>query len=409
MALEAVAIHLTIVLTRLGVHKGGSLQNAMAFIECVIKLIATLLIVFGSRWARAEDIALSVRAVGMGNAFTAIVDNHDSVFYNPAGLAKQSGFGWTILDPAIGINNIDSYSEYSDILDTTGSTANLLNQFYGEAITAYLGGNKTMMNIGGLTFGAYGLSNANFLLSNPAYPSMNAMYNVDYGFVVGWGMEFVPQMFALGLQARKVTRQGGTVPIGVSTLATLNSQDIEDQLNRTGSAYAADLGANLSFPVALNPTFSFVWRDMGMTTFKNDDPTKTPPARVNQEMILGLGFKWDSTLMGISTAFDYRYSNDTDMQLGKKLNFGMEFNFPLLDVRGGFHQGYLSYGASFDMLFMRIDAASYSVELGEYPGQLEDRRYMLQVTFEFGIDPSLDFAKISRPGALNNHKRKQRR
>jgi hypothetical protein len=29
---------------------------------------------------------------------------------------------------------------------------------------------------------------------------------------------------------------------------------------------------------------------------------------------------------------------------------------------------------------------TYGVELGEYPGQLEDRRYLASVTLEFGFD-----------------------
>jgi len=88
---------------------------------------------------------------------------------------------------------------------------------------------------------------------------------------------------------------------------------------------------------------------------------------------------------------------------------GIEFSWPVLDVRGGFHQGYYSLGAGFDLWLMRVDAATYGVELGAYPGQLEDRRYMMQVTFEFGIDPgSFSFFKLSRP-SVKNHSRKQRR
>ena len=84
------------------------------------------------------------------------------------------------------------------------------------------------------------------------------------------------------------------------------------------------------------------------------------------------------------------------MQLGKKVNMGVEFSWPLIDVRAGFHQGYYTLGTSFDLWVMRIDAATYGVELGEFPGQLEDRRYMVQVTFEFGIDPgNFSFFKLS--------------
>jgi hypothetical protein len=74
--------------------------------------------------------------------------------------------------------------------------------------------------------------------------------------------------------------------------------------------------------------------------------------------------------------------------MGKKINLGLELSWPIIDVRGGFQQGYLSYGVGCDIWLFRLDLASYGVELGEYPGQLEDRRYMLQMTFDFGVDPS---------------------
>ena len=172
--------------------------------------------------------------------------------------------------------------------------------------------------------------------------------------------------------------------------------------------YAFDVGANLSFPGALKPTISFSWRDMGNTSFTPDDG-KTAPSDVKQEQIIGLGLNFESTLMDIKPAIDYRFLNDSNIQLGKKLNMGVELSMPLIDIRAGLHQGYYTLGTSFDLWMFRVDAATYGVELGEYPGQLEDRRYMVQFAFEFGIDPgSFSFFKLSRP-SIKNHRRKLRR
>jgi len=374
-------------------------------LEGVFKAVMILLILFGQRWAQAADIALSARALGMGNAYTAIVGNDDAIFYNPAGFAQLEGLRWTILDPAIGINNGDSFEEYRDLLDS-GDMAATLNRFYEEDVSAYLGASKSLFSLSSFVFGAYGVADANFSLNNPALPTLLASYRTDYGFVLGWGKEFIPETLTVGVQARQVTRVGGEVPIGASTLASLDSEDIESQLARRGDAYAFDLGVNWSLPVALKPTMSFVWRDVGTTTFRPLDNALAPSA-TEQEMILGLGFKWESTLLDINTAFDYRYSNQAG-QVGKKINMGIEFNMPLLDLRGGFHQGYYTAGLSFDMWLLRIDAATYGVELGAYPGQMEDRRYMLQFALQFAINPDFSFIKLARPGR-GKHGRKLRR
>ncbi len=366
-----------------------------------------LLLIFMTQQALAADIGLSVRALGMGNAYTAIVNDGDSIFYNPAGLAKMTGFRWTIIDPALGTDAIDSYQDYIDLASENDDVSQIINDLYGEDMTVYSGA-KSLFSIGSFAFGAYGVVDGNFLINNPVFPNIRTNYRVDYGFVAGGGLNLVPDMLDVGFQARRVTRQGGQIPIGVSTIATLNSESIQNEFNRTGIGYAFDFGATLSFPGALKPTVSFTWRDMGNTSF---EPTgdALAPRPVEQEQIIGLGLTYESLLMDIRPTIDYRFLNDTEMQLGKKINMGIEFSWPVLDVRGGFHQGYYSLGAGFDLWLMRVDAATYGVELGAYPGQLEDRRYMMQVTFEFGIDPgSFSFFKLSRP-SVKNHSRKQRR
>ncbi len=373
------------------------MRDALSFFICL----------FFSQSLVAADIGLSTRALGMGNAYTAVVNNSDAIFYNPAGLAKMGGFRWTILDPAIGTNTYDSYQRYLDIAEDSSDVQQIINDLYGEEITVYSGA-KSLLSFGGFAFGAYGLVDGNFLVNNPVFPNIETSYRADYGFVAGAGFDLVPEFLQIGLQARRVTRQGGSVPIGVATIATLNSSTIQDELNKSGIGYGFDWGITMVFPGALKPTLAFTWRDMGNTSFEPTDGA-TAPEPVQQEQVIGLGLNYESLLMDIRPAIDFRFLNDSGMQLGKKINMGIEFSWPILDIRGGFQQGYYSLGTSFDLWVFRVDAATYGVELGEYPGQLEDRRYMIQLSFDFGIDPgNFSFFKMSRP-STKNHSRKLRR
>lgn len=372
-----------------------------------MKGFSTLLILIFCWQVRAADIGLSARALGMGNAYTAVVNNSDAIFYNPAGLAKMSGFRWTIFDPGLATNSYNSYQKFADIAANSSDVNQIISDLYGEKVNVYTGA-KSLMSIGSFAFGAYGVVDGNFLVNNPVFPNIETEYRVDYGFVAGGGFELIPKWLNIGVQARRVTRKGGSVPIGVATIATLDSQTIQNQLNRSGIGYAFDWGATLQFPGALKPTVAFTWRDMGNTTFQ---PTSgaTAPEPVQQEHILGLGLNYESLFMDVRPAIDYRFLNNSNMQIGNKINMGIEFGFPMLDLRGGFQQGYLSYGTSFDLWLMRVDIASYGVELGQYPGQQEDRRYMLQISFDFSIDPgNFSFFKMGRP-SVKNHSRKLRR
>ena len=88
----------------------------------------------------------------------------------------------------------------------------------------------------------------------------------------------------------------------------------------------------------------------------------------------------------MTLAGDYRYALNSDIDDGRKLNAGLEISLPLLDLRGGVHQGYLTYGVGLNLGLFKINAASYGVELGAKAGQSEDRRFSANVIFEFGYD-----------------------
>jgi hypothetical protein len=109
--------------------------------------------------------------------------------------------------------------------------------------------------------------------------------------------------------------------------------------------------------------------------------------------VVGMAGDLRLPFVAIRPAFDVRHITDQDMQLFRKFNFGVEISLPLIDIRAGYSEGYLAYGAGMSFGPIRVDGASYGVELGDYPGQIEDRRYMAQVTIEldlgsFGVDDS---------------------
>jgi hypothetical protein len=116
-------------------------------------------------------------------------------------------------------------------------------------------------------------------------------------------------------------------------------------------------------------------------------------------------------LVTITPAVDFTYADRPDIQLGNKIHLGVEVALPLISIRAGINQGYYTAGAGLDLGLIRADVATYGVELGEYPGQQEDRRYVAQVTFELGFDPSRFFGGSSgKSGSGGGRSRlKQRR
>lgn len=329
----------------------------------------------------------SARALGMGNAQTAIVRDGDAIFYNPAGLARVSGIHWTLLDPRASINNPQNLELATDMkFDDVEAT---LNKLYGKRVWAGVGGGKSAIWLPYFGVAAYQNSEVGIFTGARPNPRLELDTYFDYGGAVGFAADIVPSIFSIGATVRYINRTGAKQNVGPATLANLSSDDLRGQLERRGTGYAADFGALLRIPGPISPSVSFVYRDAGVTTFSHEEGVGAP-ASVPSEMIIGAGMIMDLPLVTITPAIDFRYVNWIGVHTGLNINAGVEVELPLLSLRGGVSQGYYTAGAGVDIGFLRADVATWAVELGAYPGQHPDRRYMGQVTIELGFDaPSL--------------------
>jgi hypothetical protein len=367
-------------------------------------LLGSLLLLSGRVYAmELFDRNFSVRAMGMGNAYVPLARGTDALFYNPAGLATTKEVSLTALKFRLGIDSIDAYQ---DALDFNGSGyANMLRQFYGKKLwlsTGVLSGFSTP-NFAAAAFDSFNMSGD---LSNPALPSFEVNLVNDYGIATGFGVELAPG-FAMGFTAKRINRIGSSNDIPVSALATLTDSDLMDQLDNRGLGYSLDLGTSVTFPSPVKPTLSFVMKDLGNTTFTLDKGVRKPPTDIG-EMIAGLSLELEAPGMTVTPVFEMRHiGSEETIQLGKKIHVGLEIDLPVFDLRGGFSQGYYTAGLGMDLGLITLDFATYGVELGEYPGQQEDRRYVLEMTIDFGFDPSNGtFLGLNKD---NRKKLKQRR
>ncbi len=364
-----------------------------------------LLLVFFSIPCFADELLVRgryVRALGMGNVHSMFAENENALIYNPAALSRISGINFTIMDPMGGLNGIDKIEEYSDALDAD-SYVETLRTFYGEQV--YLaGGMKSSFFTKHFAVSLYGDSEMSIFLEDPAFPTMNVRYQIDYG--VNFGFSFpLFEFLEFGLGARTITRRGGQAPIGIDTLESLDNDDVVEALDLRGNGYGFDVGFLFQVPTGMKPLVSLVYHNVGGVSFSDDTGNGAPPS-IPAYMVAGFGVEIDSTLVTIRPGFEYTHINFTEEQDGKKINLGVEIEFPLFELRAGLHQGYYTLGAGVDLKFIRIDAATYGVELGEYPGQLEDRRFMLQLTMGLGFDLGMNFQGF---GGINQKRLKQRR
>lgn len=342
-----------------------------------------LIFVFRAQsWAaETSEINRSVRALGMGNAFTAVVDDHTALFYNPAGLSRVTGINLRVFGINAGAGGVDNLTKLKD-LKSEEKFSETVQELYGEQLYVGAGGGS-FVSIPGFAAGVYDHLEASIQISNPVYPTIDTNVINDLGYTAGFGLPIGP-FLAAGMNLRYIKRTGARGTYSGATVADLDSEAIVSDTMRWGRGYAADIGANLTIPAPLiKGVLSAVWKNVGETQFKSENGSEVPSEP--SEMIVGAAVDFDAGLVSVTPAIDFKYLNRDDLQLARKINFGIEIGLPLLDIRGGFSQGYYTAGAGVNLGLFQVNAATYGVELGEYPGQIEDRRYVIEFSMDLGI------------------------
>ena len=351
---------------------------------------AVLSLAIASGHAHAADLGegwTSVRALGMGNAYTAVVDDSDAMFYNPANMCQIKGINWTVFDPRAGLNGMETMESVQKLQAINDDVPGTLNQLYGKTIWAG-GGVKSALTMPCFGLGLFVNTEAGYYQQSPSNTTINLNWYFDYGIVTAGAIQLIPGVFSLGLGIKRINRTGRTSPLGVATLAGLNAETLQAELKRRGTGYAIDVASTIRIPGPVSPAFSVVYHNLGNSQFTHEEGAGAPPT-VEAELVMGGSITIDAAFITITPALDMRHVLNKKAQTGKKINAGVEIGLPLLDLRAGLHQGYYSAGVGLDLAILKFDVATYGVELGEYPGQHEDRRYMAQLTFELGFDPSL--------------------
>ncbi|MGZ3774579.1 MAG: hypothetical protein ACXVCY_02030 [Pseudobdellovibrionaceae bacterium] len=355
-------------------------------------LLAAFLIIF-SFTAGAQSIGDSVRSIrsrGMGGVYIPFASGAESIFFNPAGLGKSKLLDIQLLDVGLGVN-ANAISQMNNIQKADPKNPSTLTPLFGQRIWAE-GTGKTAVSLPFLSVGYIHDTEVSLQLNNPTYPQFDTYFRNDQAFYVGEAFTIAPSTY-LGVTLKRDTRWGGAQQnIAVSSIAGSSSMDtIGGNFQNKGVGYGMDLGVMTELPAPLvKPTFAVVWQDVGSTAFTKTAGTDAPP-RILQNLSAGAGLSMDLAIIDWSAGIEARHLLEPNIEIGKKLYVGTELSLPLIDIRAGYSQGYMSYGVGLNFLIFHFDAASYTEETGIYPGQAGDVRYMASLSIDLSFDASFKF------------------
>ncbi len=331
-----------------------------------------------------------IRPMGMGGAFTAVADDENAMFYNPAGLNSIKGYGrFELLNPLVEVstNTVDFAKDVQDLADAGTDAeqatlaADLLQRWLGEHFRARASvfPNVTFHNFG---VGVLGQGVFDGEVHNPAGSNtLELRGGYDLAGLVSGALGFSPfgTTLRVGLTGKYVKRELLQQSYTANDLVQQDGIDLDRDL-QDGTGFGVDVGLILGLALPLNPA-------VGLTVQNVGDLDLGDAGELPQQINLGFAVRPALPLGALTVAADMidvtkELGSDNDM--AKRLHLGAEYAFPaILALRAGLNQGYYSLGAAVDLRVLRL-AYAYSIEeVGGFAGQTPDRRHVAQLSLGF--------------------------
>ena len=358
-----------------------------------VSVLLYLWILFAPLLQAAEPafIRESIRARGMGNAFTAAANDEMLLFYNPAALRSVYYNMYEVVGFNITTNeNTINLGKSSSGFSTIGSLAG--KKIYNEVNLGLLSHVNSRF---GWSFFSNGL--VDFQVRNPIIPYLETKAYVQTGLAGGMAWSFLDFQLDLGLGVKLVQRSGIDTKLHIFDEAII--EFTEDQKTTklqkkftSKAAFAPDAGVIYHFDSYHNmePKVAFSLQNIGGLDFEGAG--KVP-------MTMNIGVSTESEFNGLDMilAADYRDLADSQEMISKgnimterNIKIGVEFGWQklfnghhLISIRAGRNGPYNSVGWSLNLFGFKVDFAKYSEEIGGYAGELEDKRTSLQVSLIF--------------------------
>lgn len=341
--------------------------------------------------AEPAFIRESIRARGMGNAFTAAANDELLLFYNPAALRSVNYNIYQIAGFNITYNeNITNLGKSSSGFSTLGSLAG--KNIHNEVDIGFLSHVNSRF---GWSFFSNGL--LDIQIRNPVFPFLETKAYAQTGLAGGMAWSFFDYQLDVGLGAKLVQRAGIDTKLHVfdeAIIEVTENNKTTKLLNKftNKAALAPDAGVIYHFDSFHNmePKVALSLQNIGGLDFNGAG--KVP-------MTLNVGASSESELNGFDfvLAADYRDLTDAQKLVSKgsmltQRNFklGMEIGWKklfnghhLFSLRVGRNGPWNSTGGSVNLFGFKIDFAKYSQEIGGFSGELEDKRTSIQLSFIF--------------------------
>ncbi len=342
----------------------------------------------------AQPFLPMVRA--MGGAFTAVANDENAVFYNPAGYALVKGEIITVFSLGIKVNIDDAalklYNAYISGEDPTAS-GNLDKYLSDTTIAPGIAGPIYFGRVGN-NFGFAFYDNISITMdTRPGglLPSAQLDAYTDIGFIGGYGRElpFLENFYA-GFNLKVLLRAKSSIEGTVLEVIDQVSDTSEIPISKA-VGFGGDIGL-LYFPNAWL-SVALCAKDFFGTRFSSwealNQSTPFERSLIKPRIVFGLAFYpliaggETKNFKNFIIALDYSDLLDyTSIFTNVKLGIGFD-TLRILRLRSGFDGGYPTFGIGFDLNVFQMNIVYFVDELGAYTGAQPVQNLMLNFAFRW--------------------------
>lgn len=336
------------------------------------------------------ELATSGRALAMGNAFVAKVNDSSAAFYNPAGLGSvrfahlhlsnihmEVNRGW--MDVSTGGGLLDIVTNFPNGFSLDGIRQNLLNKT-GTISNARF---QVVPNFTSryATLGFLLSSRTKATVGTGAGGLFQYADRLDYGPYAGFNISIGGGVIKLGAMGILLRREEAIGESDANTTIDLQSGDYSK-----GFGMIFNAGIKMTAPIMWLPTLSLNMHNATGTSFSASGAGA--PSAIGSSMDVGFAI---TPGIGKNSRFhielDYKdvTSAYADVSVNRKILLGFEMDFArVFYVRLGYGDGYGSAGFGIKTRKLEFDFTTYAVDTttSDFRGQ-EDRRFSMTISSGF--------------------------
>ncbi len=328
-----------------------------------------------------------VRALGMGGASVATVNDETALISNPAALGKLRDYYITLIDPELELGVETERIVGTGVVKSTDPQFALdktnLKPDKHLHTRAQIFPSIVVPNFG---VGLFVKSVVDAQVDSVAN-KFSYHYTSDYAIVAGLNFRLWNGIIKLGVNARATNR----TEVHDDTIDPTSTGLVLKDMASSGLGVGSDAGLILTAPIAGLPTLAAVYRDLGRTTYSlqkgmfmttTDRPTSTPgtiDVGLSVQPIMGKRSRstWTVELQDVQNL-------DKEKDIMRRAHAGVEFNIAdAFFIRGGMNQRYWTAGIELSMMNYQFQVASYGEDIGPDQTPREDRRYDAKFSFRF--------------------------